>query len=318
MSERETAEAINEQAMQWIARLDRDGREAGVQAELDAWLAGDTRRQGAFLRAEAAWNLLDRASVLAPPEQEGEAAPSRRRLLVGGGLAACVAAGAGGLLGMRLARTVRIGTAKGEIRRVPLEDGSLAIVNTESVVKVDLQPEIRAVRVEQGEAWFEVSKDAARPFVVASGEVRVRAVGTAFSVRRTAAGAVVQVTEGVVETWCVGREDAVVRVFQGGKAVVAPTAARPDVAPGAAAEIDRSLAWRTGQIVLNGDTLGEAAAEFNRYNDRRIVIDDADLAAQTYVGRFRTNEPEAFVEAVALTLGTRTDATPGALVIRRQ
>lgn len=317
MSEPETAEAINEQAMHWIARIDRDGPDARLQGELDAWLAGDTRRQGAFLRAEAAWNLLDRASVLEPPEQAAEPGLSRRRMLIGGGLAASIAAVTTGWLGWRAARTVRIDTARGEIRRVPLSDGSMAIVNTDTRVRIDLQPELRAITLAEGEAWFEVAKDRDRPFVVTAGDVRVRAVGTAFSVRRLATGAVVQVTEGVVETWCVGREAAAVRVSQGGKAFVAP-AARPAVAPQAAEEIDRTLAWRAGLIVLDGDTLGQAAAEFNRYNERQIVIEDAGLSAETYVGRFRTNEPEAFVKSVALTLGARTQSTPDAFLIYRE
>jgi transmembrane sensor len=319
MSERETAEAINEQAMAWIARLDRDGPDAPVQAELDAWLAADTRRQGAFLRAQAAWNMLDRASALTPQQEPAPAGLARRRVLIGGGgLAAALMASAGGWLGWRAIHTVRIGTAKGEIRRVPLSDGSMAIVNTDTVVKVDLRPKLRAVALDEGEAWFEVAKDRTRPFVVTAGDVRVRAVGTAFSVRRLPTGVVVQVTEGVVETWCVGEEAAAVRLAKGGKAIVTPAAKRPTVTPQAADQIDRDLAWRTGLIILDGDTLGQAAAEFNRYNQRQIVIEDPELAAQTYVGRFHTNDPQAFIKSVALTLGTRTDATPDEYRIYRE
>ncbi|HEX6865593.1 MAG TPA: FecR domain-containing protein [Caulobacteraceae bacterium] len=317
MSERETAEAINEQAMRWIARLDREGRDGDLQAELDTWLGGDPRRQGAFLRAEAAWGLLDRAGVLTPEAEEGEVAPpTRRGLLLGGGLAAALAATAGSWLAYRALCTVRIRTVRGEIRRVPLADGSMAIVNTDTSVRVDLQPDLRAVALDDGEAWFQVARDKDRPFVVKVGDVRVRAVGTAFSVRRTAGGAVVQVTEGVVETWCVGEESAAVRVAAGGKAYVAPQAG-PAVTRDAG-EIDRSLAWRTGLIVLDGDTLGQAAEEFNRYNNRQIVIEDNELASQTYVGRFRTNEPEAFVKSVALTLGARARETPDAFLIYRE
>ncbi len=320
MSEPETAEAINEQAMLWIARLDRDGRDARLRAELDAWLAGEPRRQGAFLRAEAAWNMLDRASVLTP-EQEPKAPPAgmvRRRLLMGGGgLAASLVASAGGWLAWRTMHTLKIGAGKGEIRRVPLRDGSLAILNTETVVKVDLQRKVRSVALAQGEAWFEVAKDRTRPFVVAAGDVRVRAVGTAFSVRRLPTGAVVQVTEGVVETWRVGSEADAVRLGKGGKAIVTSDE-KPAVVVDAAEHIDRDLAWRTGLIVLDGDTLAQAAAQFNRYNDRQIVIEDPELGAKTYIGRFHTNDPEAFVRSVSLTLGARIEATPEAYQIYKE
>src|SRR3546814_10056817 len=56
------------------------------------------------------------------------------------------------------------------------------------------------ITLEEGEAWFQVAHDAHRPFVVDVGSVRIRAVGTAFSVRRNPEGVDVMVTEGVVET----------------------------------------------------------------------------------------------------------------------
>lgn len=316
---RETAEAIDDQAMRWVARIDRAALEPRDQADLEAWLAGDTRRRGAFLRAEAAWRMLDRASV---PIDEAdadmsEAAPvSRRWLMAGaGGIAASIAL-AIGLLGSSETRPARIETARGEIRRVPLDDGSMAVVNTASRVAVALSPDTRAVTLDQGEAWFQVAKDKTRPFVVSAGDVRVRAVGTAFSVRRHSGGADVQVTEGVVEAWVAGDEADAVRIARGARAFIDMTTG-PAIPSQAALEIDRSLAWRTGQIILDGDTLGEAAAEFNRYNSRKIVIGDPQLAAEKLVGRFRTNEPEAFVRATVATLGMRADNAAGAITLSR-
>jgi transmembrane sensor len=47
MIERETAQAINDRAAAWVARMDREGGDPAVRAELKAWLAGDDRRRGA-------------------------------------------------------------------------------------------------------------------------------------------------------------------------------------------------------------------------------------------------------------------------------
>src|SRR3546814_8338939 len=52
-------------------------------------------------------------------------------------------------------------------------------------------------------------------------------------------------------------------------------------------------------IVFDGDSVAEAVAEFNRYNIRKIELADAGLGEQKMVGRFRTNEPDAFARAVA-------------------
>ncbi len=320
MSERETADTISESALRWVARADR-GLSAPERAALETWLAGDSRRRGAYLRAQAAWAMLDRASVLgAGDEPLPEMAPlriDRRRMIAGGALAAASIA-AGGAWLMLPPAPLRIATATGEIRRVPLADGSLAAVNTQTRLEVAIEPQLRRVELAEGEAWFQVAKDRARPFVVAAGDIRVRAVGTAFSVRRRDDGADVQVTEGVVELWREGSGAAPIRLAAGARTFMADApAAPPPVVRLASVEIDRRLAWRSGQIILDGDTLGEAVAEFNRYNDRRLVIADPALAHERLVGRFRTNEPDAFARAVAATLDVRIEAMGGDIRLAR-
>lgn len=311
MNERETAQAINDDAAAWVARIDAAALDPEGQAELDHWLAGDDRRRGAFFRAQSAWRMLDRASVMGAGGRdliEAEVIPmrfepTRRRILWGGGaLAASLVAGIGGALFWSKSPD-SIETALGEIRRVPLHDGSLAAVNTTTRLAIDLRPEIRNIRIDAGEAWFQVAKDRERPFVVTAGDVRVRAVGTAFSVRRLGEGADVQVTEGVVEVWTVNRADEIRRVTAGARTFVSD-ALGPAAPVEASVEIDRALAWRNGQLIFDGDTLGDAAAEFNRYNRIKLEIDPV-LASERVVGRFRTNEPEAFARAASAMLGAQ-------------
>src|SRR3569623_137652 len=143
------------------------------------------------------------------------------------------------------------------------------------------------------------------------------AVGTAFSVRRTVAGADVQVTEGVVEVWSVGDEANVRRVGAGARTFVS-YASGPAVVAEASVAIDRSLAWRAGQLIFDGDTLGEAAAAFNRYNRVQVRIDDPALASEKFVGRFRTNEPDAFAKAAATILGARAQSDGEQIVLSRK
>src|SRR5258706_3413361 len=113
-------------------------------------------------------------------------------------------------------------------------------MNTQSAVEVAMHPNVREVALTRGEAWFKVAHDVRRPFIVSAGRIRVRAVGTAFSVRRHDDGADVQVTEGVIETWTVGEEDRRARVAAGSRAYVAEYETPKSMS--AAADIERSLA----------------------------------------------------------------------------
>jgi transmembrane sensor len=313
MNERETARAINDDAATWVARIDASALDPDVQAAFDRWLAGDDRRRGAFFRAQSAWRMLDRASVIGARGRDTikadrasePLAPTRRRILWGGGaLAATLVAGLGGALFWTGAPD-NIETALGEIRRVPLRDGSFAEVNTATRLAIDLQPNIRNIDVETGEVWFQVAKDHRRPFVVAAGDVRVRAVGTAFAVRRMGDGTDVRVTEGVVEVWTINQPDAVRRLAAGTRIFVNDIEG-PAEPVEASLEIDRTLAWRNGQLIFDGDTLAAAAAEFNRYNRVKLEVAPS-LAAERVVGRFRTNEPGAFARAASAMLGAHTE-----------
>jgi transmembrane sensor len=197
--------------------------------------------------------------------------------------------------------------ARGEIRRVPLGDGSSAAINTASRIEVAMAPDQRLVKLAQGEAWFDVSRDRARPFVVEARDVRLRAIDGAFSVRRMGKGAEVIVAKGMVECWTTADPTRVLRLPAGTKMLMsnATPSAPQALAP---ATVGRLLAWREGMVGLDGETLTEAAAEFNRYNDRHIVIDDPALGRERLVGYFRANDPESFVKAVANTLGAQVTA----------
>ena len=304
MSVRQTADEIETDAARWVMRLDREGQAPALTADLEAWLAGDVRRAGALLQAEAAWALLDRGRML----NHGERGASRRhrpvqlgrrQLLIGGG--AAIAAGVVGLVAYRPS-TDHYGTALGEIRRVPLADGSTVAINTASTVDIELAPKLRRVRLDKGEAWFQVAKDPSRPFLVEAGAVRVQAVGTAFSVRRRDGGAEVLVTEGVVKVWATSAAGQVTRLAAGERAFVADNAAVSETAA-EPSEVDRQLAWRAGKIDLAGETLGQAVTEFNRYNARSLVVADAALSGERLYGIFRIDDPEGFAQAVASSLG---------------
>lgn len=295
---RETSSEIDASAAKWAARLDAGSMRPSDHVALEDWLEGDSRRQGALWRARAVLALM--VEPVETVVDRATARPDRRLLLGGLGLAAAVAAG---VVLSPIMSSQRYRTLVGEIRRVPLADGSMAAINTDTTLDVRFQKTERAVKLDRGEAWFQVAKDRARPFVVAAGDIRVQAVGTAFSVRRKSAGAEVRVTEGVVEVWSDKGASRQRRRVVAGEQVFVSDAAGASSPVKRPLEMDRALSWREGQIVLDGDTIAAAAAEFNRYNTRKIVIVDPDLESRTVVGWFRTNEPESFAEAVGVAHG---------------
>jgi transmembrane sensor len=310
---------IEHQAAEWVARQFARGLTDSERAALQAWLAADRRHYGAYARALAIHNAISVATApLVLPATAPMRAPwhdavpfPRRSFLRYGGLAACLAAtaGAGGFYALQ--RQAVLTTAKGEFRKVPLADTSIAEINSGSRIEVRFTDQQRQINLRQGEAWFEVAKDKTKPFIVESGKARIRAVGTAFAVRRFANGTEVLVTEGTVQVWT---QDATARrqlLTVGERAFLADgitVTRQPN-------EVRRKLAWREGKLILKNQTLSEAVLDFNRYSSKTIVIRDAALGGRRLFGQYQLDAPELFAQDVSTVLDVPLHITSDTIYI---
>jgi transmembrane sensor len=196
-------------------------------------------------------------------------------------------------------------------------------LNTDSQVHIELTPQERHIRLDDGEAFFEVAHDAARPFVVQVGTKRVIAVGTKFSVRRTGDDIRVVVTEGKVRVEsgsarggegpavafsagrdAVGERTEMYQARGSGEVFLTPgdvASASDDgvvVEQKPLAEAEANLTWRQGYLTFRDTSLADAIAEFNRYNAHKIAIADPTVAAIRISGTFRALNYAAFVRVL--------------------
>lgn len=205
----------------------------------------------------------------------------------------------------------------GERRTLTLADGSSIDLNARSKVRVRFSKAERDVELLQGQALFEVAKDKVRPFVVRAGETRVRAVGTQFDVNRLPSGTTVTVIEGTVavshdigppadpravidrglprQASQVGPGSAatlpVVLVSAGQQLTVSPHAITlPQAADAAAA-----TAWTQHRLVLDASRLSDVVEDFNRYNQRQLVIEDRDLDDFHVSGVYSSTDPASLI-----------------------
>jgi transmembrane sensor len=310
------------EAAQWAVRLQLRPLDGEEQAELDRWIRADSRHRGALLRARAVWLDLDRLAALTangraePRIAPGPSLEPSRRWFIAAGVTAVVCAGGAGAWWLSRRRDV-YASGVGEIRRVTLADGSHMVLNTDSMAKVSFSEVERQIELESGEGLFQVVKDPARPFVVRTGFVSVRAVGTMFAVRALDDRVDVTVTEGVVEVIDrSGSGSPLVRRVSANEHATVMLARQIEIQHLTPDEAERRIAWRQGLVNFAGQPLSDAVAEMNRQNHRQILIDDPALGARPIVGLFRADDPEGFAAAVAVALGARTVNEDGAIHIR--
>ncbi|HEY8955927.1 FecR family protein, partial [Chitinophaga sp.] len=96
------------------------------------------------------------------------------------------------------------------IYRDTLPDHSLVVLNNHSSIKY-LPGETRQIQL-TGEAWFNVTSDPLKPFIVSVGDLRIEVLGTAFNVRQLPGAIEIAVSSGAVK---VSRGDTAITVRAG-------------------------------------------------------------------------------------------------------
>ena len=309
-------------AAAWSAREDRDLTPAEAAA-LQEWLAASTLNRVAYLRLKASWQRADRLSALKNPaapvaESSGLLADLLARPRLVGAIAAALllVAGAGSWQLWRGGNEQIFATAVGKMQAVRLADGSRMELNTNTRVRTDVTAARRVVTLDAGEAYFDVVHDAARPFLVYAGNRRITDLGTKFSVFRNGDDVRVTVQEGRVKVDVLDRPavDAPVVAEAGHTVMTKGSETLVFSKPGA--EIDNGLAWRSGMLVFNQQTLADAAEQFNRYNSRKIVIEGKARRIRIG-GSFKADNVEVFVLLLHRGFGLSVDNQGERIVVSR-
>lgn len=303
------AERIEQQAAEWLQRREQSGWGAADQAALDAWLDEAAAHKLAYWRLEHGWAKVGRLAALrevSPPVR----ARSRgswpwKPVAVAASLAAMAAIGTALFDVLPGSGKERYETRVGGRQTVPLQDGSRMELATNTQVRANVTAETREVWIDRGEVYFEVRHDARRPFVVWAGERKVTVLGTTFSVRRDHDQVRVAVVEGRVRVEP-AKSDVQARaevLTQGGIAVA--RGASTLVTAGSADQVANALSWRRGMLAFDQAMLAEVAAEFNRYNETKLVLVDPDAAQIRIGGTFEAKNADAFARLLGSAYGLK-------------
>ncbi len=219
-------------------------------------------------------------------------------------------------------------TQAAEHRDVHLPDGSTVTLGGKSVISTAYTSDRRLVVLKAGAAFFDVAKDATRPFIVEAGGRRIVAVGTAFNVTRQVDRVVVTVTEGVVtvspdadeHATAIGKQaagagdPAVARLEAGHQlaydeqAVTLVTVADPADA----------LAWREGRLKYRGESLRYVVDDVNRYAERPIVLADAAAGDISFTGTVFEQRINAWVQGLEQAFPLQVEETGSTVIIRHK
>lgn len=203
------------------------------------------------------------------------------------------------LFGSRLSNDDAARTALNQITTYTLPDDSTLTLAAASSVRVSFTKQERVVFLDDGEGFFDVKHIPGRPFIVVTGNKRVRVTGTQFNVDYYSANhsMEVAVVEGQIniisnkrtregnDVTPVGTNE--VFLFPAsGTAVRQPLSA------------EHASAWRMRKLYFDDATLTDVLAGVNRYLQKPLVASSPEIERLTLSGMFRAGD----IKAVLLSL----------------
>jgi len=336
---------IDNAALDWFVRRGGGGFDATEEAAFQAWLVVDGRHPAAFARWQRDWNALDALPAeglralrknLAGDKAAAHAPPPRRAWWRG--LADWVPQGAFAAAALLMVAggsylawshwqqqpvfAQSFATVRGQQLDLSLPDGSRLRLDTATRADVTFYRQRRELRLPEGQTVLQVKGDAARPFDVLAGPLRITVVGTRFSVRYTPGtsgkeGVRVAVEEGRVRVAHAGPAASGAAIELGAGQQVASDAA------GVLGEVSAVPAagiapWRESRVSFDNTPLAQALAEFERYGPTGLVVRDPGVAALRVTGTFDPHRLDNFSRVLPRVLPVRlreqdgvTEIVPG-------
>ena len=317
---------MDDEAVNWLVRVQSDAATAEDWIALSAWLEASEARAEAFARAERlsaeiADNADEIAAAVARPRAGVLRGPARpalsRRWVQLAGLAAAAAGVAAVIAAPSLRRAYEgpatvYRTGVGETREIALADGTRIHLDAASTMTVRLGWRLRRVGLAQAQASFDVAKDAHRPFVIDVGDQQVRVVGTEFNIRHDDQNIAVTVRRGVVEVGQPALGGAAVARLAAGEELRhvegTTTSAKRRVDP------DGAFAWRAGRLVCDDEPLAKIVAELNRRYAIPIQVTKA-AGAKRFSGVLELSDQAVLVRRLAGYLSLTVRRTDRAITL---
>jgi len=218
-------------------------------------------------------------------------------------------------------------TKNGNRTKVVLPDGSQVWLNAGSNLDYNnsvFNKDLREVTL-NGEAYFDVTKNATKPFIIHTKKMDVKVIGTAFNIRsyndeKTAEASLIR---GSIEVTLKDRNDQKIVLNPNEKIRIATQEAQKDLSspvkttapkntsqtqqfevnelkPNPVHNIIPEIAWTQNKLVFEDETLENIALMMERWFGKKVVLANASLKNLHYYGNFENETMEEVLSYLKL------------------
>lgn len=203
-------------------------------------------------------------------------------------------------------------TRPGQLKYLLLPDGTKVWLNAASTLEFppSFNGDKREVKL-TGEAYFDVTHVDGQPFLIHTGNVVTRVLGTAFNIKAYPGqqDVLVSVQRGKVQ---VSRNDQVMATLTKGQEIKVETTAQEEATVSETKEANIA-AWTNGKLIYESRSVGDILSDLERTYDVTILLKDSSVLADTFTTSFRRDigvedALKIICDAINLTLSKENDS----------
>ena len=194
-----------------------------------------------------------------------------------------------------------------------LSDGSIVTLNKNTALNypASFKAKTRTVKL-KGEAFFKVTPDKTKPFIIDAGNVTITVVGTAFNVKNYDSTTQVIVESGIVK---VSSGDQMIELHKGEQVFI----------KNSSAAFEKSIVkdslynyYRTKQIICNNTPLPDVIETINQAYNTHIVLGDDALRQLHLSTTFKEESLEKVINIIQQTFNLRVTQQGDSTVLHQQ
>ncbi|WP_417455220.1 FecR family protein [Kiloniella sp.] len=339
---------IPNKASEWIVLLNDDPDNLSLQRDFQSWLEKDRKHREDWEEVSQTWHLLGIVGpsfeLKSPPKKISQSGSFISQNLLKG---TTISSSYGHLpfsaktgFARRVTRAVGFMTlalvivfslpqfsyqvkyfgadfvnSKPEVRVLDLEDGSSVTLAPETAIDVKLTEKERRITILSGAAFFEVSKNKTRPFIVEKKNIQTKVLGTAFLVDEQETGISVAVTEGLVQVNHM-KQDTVSVQLKPGESIAFLSSHDYKLSKSPIGDI---AAWRAGYLKVRDQSLGSVVDQIDHFFNGHIFISNTDVREKRLTGVFKLDQPRKSLRGIASLHGLKvTEFSPWVIVLSKK
>lgn len=314
--------AIRKTAVDWFIRLQDMHTDSLERNKFEVWLMSDVAHQEAYAEVSGAWDKLDSAAqveqLASALKSKNESSRLRKIKNVSVALSLLVTVCLSIFLlhswhskpMMQMVAIAEIGEPKTTV----LEDGSKLTINASTHVEVVYYRDKRLVKLNSGEAIFEVAINTDRPFIVESNHTRVTVLGTRFAVNKLGKLTRVSVDHGRVK---------VEKTDLQGNAIQAVILTNGEVAENSEdmppKKVNRpasdAFSFERGLITFTDANIQEISETLSRYRQQPVHIKDGQRLNAKITAVIKSRNVENFLKKLPDTASVKLEQRENDLLI---